>query len=298
MPELGWPPGPWPEPPPHPSLSRTRSILAALDRIAHRVGLVFKKCGFSVVVEAEQKEPPASHPLPRHGSTSLPQLRPASQTLKVSPSGAARHSGASATVQHRRAAHAPTMGQGERGWVVGLAFLGFVASVESLARGELFPFGPSAGDQRLAAGGDQTLRLDLDSPVLFYDGSFHSIFVSSTVSCFSHAWVFLSCTMSADLAQLSGGGRGGGLSEQGSAVNVDILNNGGHIWTRAAGFLPLWSKCGHSVGVHAFLRPPPPDSNKRVLGSQFCNPPRPPPDAFHSQTGLNNGGEVNPAVGV
>lgn len=97
-----------------------------------------------------------------------------------------------------------------RGWVACLAFLGFAASVESLARGELFPFGPSAGDRTLAAGSDQTQRLELDSPVLFYDGTFHSIFVSS-LSCFSHAWRFLSaCTMSADLAQQSGWGVGVG----------------------------------------------------------------------------------------
>lgn len=70
------------------------------------------------------------------------------------------------------------MGRQERGWLVCLSFLGFVASVESITRGELFPFGPSAGDQILAAGSDQTHRLELDSPVLFYDGTFDSIFVS------------------------------------------------------------------------------------------------------------------------
>lgn len=74
-----------------------------------------------------------------------------------------------------------TMGQQERGWIVCLSFLGFVASVGSIPRGELFPFGPSTGDQILAAGNDQTHRLELDSPVLFYDGTFDSIFVSDPV---------------------------------------------------------------------------------------------------------------------
>lgn len=74
------------------------------------------------------------------------------------------------------------MGRQEQGWIVCLSFLGFVASVESITRGELFPFGPSAGDQILAAGNDQTHQLELDKPVLFYDGTFDSIFVSYLVA--------------------------------------------------------------------------------------------------------------------
>lgn len=66
----------------------------------------------------------------------------------------------------------------ERGWLVCASFLGFVASVQSITRGELFQFGPSARDQLLEAGNDQTHRLDLDKPVLFYDGTFDSVFVS------------------------------------------------------------------------------------------------------------------------
>lgn len=63
-----------------------------------------------------------------------------------------------------------------------------MASVESITRGELFPFAPSAGDQILAAGNDQTHQLELDNPVLFYDGTFDSIFVSYLVAevVFSH----------------------------------------------------------------------------------------------------------------
>lgn len=54
-----------------------------------------------------------------------------------------------------------------------------MASVQSITRGEFFPFGPSAGDQLLQAGNDQTHRLDLDKPVLFYDGTFDSIFINT-----------------------------------------------------------------------------------------------------------------------
>ncbi|XP_030297897.1 nidogen-1 [Sparus aurata] len=71
------------------------------------------------------------------------------------------------------------MGWQERGWLVCASFLGFVASVESITRGELFPFGPSARDRLMEAGNDQTHRLQLDNPVLFYDGSFDSIFINT-----------------------------------------------------------------------------------------------------------------------
>ncbi|XP_003976236.1 nidogen-1 [Takifugu rubripes] len=71
------------------------------------------------------------------------------------------------------------MGREERGWIFCLAVLGFAAPVQSLTRGELLPFGPSAGDQILAAGNDQTQRLELDSPVRFYDGTFHSIYINT-----------------------------------------------------------------------------------------------------------------------
>lgn len=67
----------------------------------------------------------------------------------------------------------------EQGWLVCASFLGFVASVQSITRGELFPFGPSARDQLLETGTDQTHRLELDKPVLFYDGTFDSIFINT-----------------------------------------------------------------------------------------------------------------------
>ncbi|XP_038593380.1 nidogen-1 [Micropterus salmoides] len=71
------------------------------------------------------------------------------------------------------------MGWQEKGWLVCASFLGFVASVQSITRGGLFPFGPSARDQLLEAGNDQTHRLELDKPVLFYDGIFDSIYINS-----------------------------------------------------------------------------------------------------------------------
>lgn len=70
------------------------------------------------------------------------------------------------------------MGQKEHGRLVCLIFLGFVSSAQSVGRDELFPFGPSAGDQLLEPGNDQTYKLELSKPVLFYDGTFHHIFVS------------------------------------------------------------------------------------------------------------------------
>ncbi|KAF3842301.1 hypothetical protein F7725_024252 [Dissostichus mawsoni] len=45
--------------------------------------------------------------------------------------------------------------------------------------GEFFHHGPSARDQLLEAGNDQTHRLPLDKPVLFYDGTFDSIFINT-----------------------------------------------------------------------------------------------------------------------
>jgi len=66
----------------------------------------------------------------------------------------------------------------KQGWLVCASFLGFVASVRSITRDEFFPFGQSARDQLLEPGNDQTHQLNLNKPVLFYDGTFNSIFVS------------------------------------------------------------------------------------------------------------------------
>lgn len=78
------------------------------------------------------------------------------------------------------------MGRHEHGWLVCAAFfLGFVAAAQCVTRGELFPFGPSAGDKSLDPGNDQTHRLDLEKPLLFYDGTFDSIFVSQATKWFT-----------------------------------------------------------------------------------------------------------------
>lgn len=71
------------------------------------------------------------------------------------------------------------MGWQQRGWFVCASFLGFVASVQTITRGELFAYGPSARDQLLEPGNDQTHRLELQKPVLFYDGTFDSIFINT-----------------------------------------------------------------------------------------------------------------------
>ncbi|XP_034083289.1 nidogen-1 [Gymnodraco acuticeps] len=71
------------------------------------------------------------------------------------------------------------MGWQEQRWLVYASFLGLVATVESVTRGEFFHHGPSARDQLLEAGNDKTHRLPLDKPVLFYDGTFDSIFINT-----------------------------------------------------------------------------------------------------------------------
>lgn len=67
----------------------------------------------------------------------------------------------------------------DQGWLLWATFLGLVASAHSIRRDEFFPFGESAGDQVLEPENDRTQRLDLSAPLLFYDRSFDSIFVSS-----------------------------------------------------------------------------------------------------------------------
>ncbi|XP_029925797.1 nidogen-1 [Myripristis murdjan] len=71
------------------------------------------------------------------------------------------------------------MGRQEQGWVVCVTVLGLVASVHSITRGELFPFGPASRDQLLEPGTDQTHQLTLDNPVLFYDGTFNNIYINT-----------------------------------------------------------------------------------------------------------------------
>ncbi|KAL2083319.1 hypothetical protein ACEWY4_021092 [Coilia grayii] len=48
-----------------------------------------------------------------------------------------------------------------------------------ISRLELFPYGPSAGDELLDSGNDQTHEFTLDLPLMFYDGKFNKIYVNT-----------------------------------------------------------------------------------------------------------------------
>uniref|UniRef100_A0A3Q2P057 Nidogen 1 n=1 Tax=Fundulus heteroclitus TaxID=8078 RepID=A0A3Q2P057_FUNHE len=65
------------------------------------------------------------------------------------------------------------------GWLLWASFVGFMASVRSIRRDELFPFGPGAGDQLLDSGDDQTYLLSLNKSLFFYDAAFDSIFINT-----------------------------------------------------------------------------------------------------------------------
>lgn len=68
----------------------------------------------------------------------------------------------------------------ERGWLLGAALTALLlAGVRGVRRPDFFPFGQSAGDRALEPGTDRTQRLQLDKPVLFYDGSFDSIYINT-----------------------------------------------------------------------------------------------------------------------
>ncbi|XP_068597303.1 nidogen-1 [Brachionichthys hirsutus] len=71
------------------------------------------------------------------------------------------------------------MGRRRQMWTACAILLGLVASAQSITLGEIFAFGPSARDQLLDAGNDQTHRLELDKSLLFYDGTFASIFINT-----------------------------------------------------------------------------------------------------------------------
>ncbi|CAL9688125.1 unnamed protein product [Knipowitschia caucasica] len=71
------------------------------------------------------------------------------------------------------------MGWKERGWLLCVALIGFVSKGQCVKRADFFPFGQSAGDQALEPGTDNTHRLQLDKPVLFYDSSYNSIFINT-----------------------------------------------------------------------------------------------------------------------
>ena len=63
-------------------------------------------------------------------------------------------------------------------WLTWLTLLDLLISALSISRLEMFPYGPSAGDELLDSGNDQTREFVLDQPLMFYDGKFNKIYVS------------------------------------------------------------------------------------------------------------------------
>ncbi|KPP79647.1 hypothetical protein Z043_100755 [Scleropages formosus] len=59
-----------------------------------------------------------------------------------------------------------------------LLLLGFARPVPCVRLAELFEFGRSAGDEQLRRGSDQSRQLELETPLLFYHGTFRSVHVS------------------------------------------------------------------------------------------------------------------------
>ncbi|XP_030628549.1 nidogen-1 [Chanos chanos] len=66
-----------------------------------------------------------------------------------------------------------------RALTVLVTLLGLLVSVQCISRQEMFPFGPSAGDQLLRPGNDQTQEVSLGSPVVFYNRKFDKIYINT-----------------------------------------------------------------------------------------------------------------------
>ncbi|RXN01624.1 Nidogen-1 [Acipenser ruthenus] len=64
-------------------------------------------------------------------------------------------------------------------WVVWLHFFALSVSVRCLSRRELFPYGEEVGDRVLEQGDSKLERISLQQPLLFYDGSFSSVYVTT-----------------------------------------------------------------------------------------------------------------------
>ncbi|MGH0139076.1 UNVERIFIED_CONTAM: hypothetical protein FKN15_068557 [Acipenser sinensis] len=62
-------------------------------------------------------------------------------------------------------------------WVVWLHFFALSVSVRCLSRRELFPYGEEVGDRVLEQGDSKLERISLQQPLLFYDGSFSSVYL-------------------------------------------------------------------------------------------------------------------------
>ncbi|KAJ8248388.1 hypothetical protein GJAV_G00241500 [Gymnothorax javanicus] len=71
------------------------------------------------------------------------------------------------------------MGLQRKSWFLWMTLIGFTFSVDCVRRSELFPHGEGAGDRVLPPGNDMTQELPLDKPVLFYDGTFDSVYINT-----------------------------------------------------------------------------------------------------------------------
>ncbi|XP_029106785.1 nidogen-1 [Scleropages formosus] len=60
-----------------------------------------------------------------------------------------------------------------------LLLLGFARPVPCVRLAELFEFGRSAGDEQLRRGSDQSRQLELETPLLFYHGTFRSVHINT-----------------------------------------------------------------------------------------------------------------------
>lgn len=188
--------------------------------------------------------------------------------------------------------------QGHR-WFVCASLLGFVvSSAHGVTVGELFPFGPSAGDQVLEAGSDQTYRLELDKPALFYDGTFDSIFVSERSNLrsrsFGHVWSPISFVVGqrfCAFAHILPGSLYTGIQSRDHILTKTVIGNGERIYLEyrsRSSLLPPWGEkfeilicLAHSLlgwRVHAFLQFPPWLSfycclnERKTAGTRCCNP--------------------------
>ncbi|XP_041108807.1 nidogen-1 [Polyodon spathula] len=64
-------------------------------------------------------------------------------------------------------------------WVVWLHFFALAVSVRCLSRRELFPYGEGVGDRVLEQGDNKLEKVNLQQPLLFYDGSFSSVYLTT-----------------------------------------------------------------------------------------------------------------------
>lgn len=76
-------------------------------------------------------------------------------------------------------------------WLIWVTLLGLSGSALGISRFEMFPYGPSAGDELINSGNDQTREFTLDQPLVLYDGKFSKIYVSLHFILFYYfCWCF------------------------------------------------------------------------------------------------------------